>query len=45
MGTIFKGQELFILEEVAIDCPETSVKNSQYSLHNNPEDRSSQETI
>jgi len=27
---------------VPIGCPETSVRNSHYSLHNDPEERSSQ---
>ena len=42
MGPIFNGQEFLILEE---GCPETSVRNYHYPLRNNPEERSSQDTV
>jgi hypothetical protein len=32
------------LKMVPISCPETSARNYRYSLRNNPEERSSQET-
>jgi len=43
IGLIFKGQESLPLKMGQIGCPETSIRNYQYTLRNIPRERKSLE--